>query len=167
MAEKDKVHNGKIKQEGIFNFKDFYEFLYDYLTDQNYDVVELKYVEKLKGESKDIEIIWIATKEVSDYFKFDIRVHWLIYGMKKIKAKREGEELIMDNGTMELRFDAWLVKDWENGWENRPFWKFLRGVYDRFIVKSRVDDYGIKLWEESIEVINQAKSFLAVEGQSG
>jgi len=167
MAEKDKVHNGKIKQEGIFNFKDFYEFLYDYLTDQNYDVVELKYVEKLKGESKDIEIIWIATKEVSDYFKFDIRVHWLIYGMKKIKAKREGEELIMDNGTMELRFDAWLVKDWENRWENRPFWKFLRGVYDRFIVKSRVDDYGIKLWEESIEVINQAKSFLAVEGQSG
>ncbi|MAH07159.1 hypothetical protein CMI38_02830 [Candidatus Pacearchaeota archaeon] len=167
MSEKDKVYKGKVKQSGIFNFKDFYEFLYDYLVDENYDIIETKYVEKMKGESKDLEIIWSATKEVSDYFKFEIKVHWFIYGMKKMKVKKEGEELTMDNGTMELRFDAFIIKDWENRWENNPFWKFLRGVYDRYIIKSRVDDYGIKVWEETIEVANQAKSFLAVEGQSG
>ena len=46
MAEKDTIFKGRIKQEGIYNFKDFYEFLYDYFTDENYDIAETKYQEK-------------------------------------------------------------------------------------------------------------------------
>jgi len=165
MVEKDRVFKGKIKQKGIYNFKDFYDFLFTYLMDENYDVFEKKYTEKISGDSKDVEIIWIATREVSDYFRFEIEVHWLILGMKKIKVKKEGEELTMDSGTMELNFTAVLQKDFENKWENNSFFKFLRGIYDRYIIKSRIDDYEIKLFEEVNEIIAQAKSFLAIEGQ--
>ncbi|MAG01750.1 hypothetical protein CMI42_00265 [Candidatus Pacearchaeota archaeon] len=165
MAERDRIYKGKIRQSGIFNFKDFYEFLYDYLVDENYYIIEKKYVEKIKGDSKDVEIKWTAIKEVSDYFSFEISAHWFILGMKKVKVKKEGEEVSMDSGTLEIKFDSVLVRDWENRWENAPFWKFLRGIYDRYIIKSRIDDYGIKLFEEIKEAIAQAKSFLAVEGQ--
>lgn len=167
MVEKDKIYKGKVRQSGIFNFKDFYEFLYDYFMDENYDLFETKYVEKLKGESKDLEIKWTATKEVSDYFRFEVFSHWIILGMKKVKVKKEGEEVIMDSGTIEIKFEAILQKDWENRWESHPFWKFLRGLYDRYIIRSRVDNYEIKLFEEINEIISQAKSFLAIEGQHG
>lgn len=165
MAEKDKIFKGKLKQSGVFNFKDFYEFLYDYLSDENYDIFEERYVEKLKGDSKDLEIRWTATKEVSDYFRFEISAYWVILGLKKLKVKKEGDELIMDSGTIEIKFDAVLVKDWENRWESHPAWKFLRGLYDRYIIKSRVNDYEYKLFTEINEIISQAKAFLAIEGQ--
>lgn len=166
MAEKDRIFKGKIRQTGIFSFKDLYEFLYDYLTDQNYDIFEIKYSEKLKGESKDMEIKWVATKEVTDYFQYEIGMYWIIHGMKKIKVKKDGEELMMDQGTIDIKFEAHLAKDYENRWENHPFWKFLRAIYDRYIIKSRITDYENDLFGEVNEIIKQAKSFLAVEGQT-
>ena len=80
--EKDKVFSGKIKQSGIFKFKDLYEFIYDFLMGENYDVFEDKYVEKISGDSKDVEINWKATREISDYFRFEIKADWVILGMK-------------------------------------------------------------------------------------
>jgi len=165
MAEKDTIFKGRIKQEGIYNFKDFYEFLYDYFTDENYDISETKYQEKINGPTKDLEIIWLATKEVSDYFKYEIKSTWVILGMKKVKVKKDGQEVYMDSGALEIKFTASLVKDYENRWENNPFFKFMRGIYDRYIIRSRIDDYEIKIWEEINEIIAQAKSFLAIEGQ--
>ena len=166
MAEKDKVYKGKLKQTGIFNFRDFYEFLYTYLEDENYDIFEDKYSEKLKGDSKDIEIKWTATKEVSDYFKFEITAYWIVLGLKKVKVKRNGDEIIMDSGTIDIKFEAVLVKDWENRWESHPFWKFLRGMYDRYIIKTRSDVSAVKLFKAIKEIISQSESFLAIEGKS-
>jgi hypothetical protein len=165
MAEKDRVFKGKIKQTGIFNFKDFYEFMYDFLSDENYDIFEDKYVEKLKGDSKDLEIKWTATKEVSDYFRFEITSHWFILGLKKVKVKKGNEELIMDSGTIEVKFEALLVRDYGHRWESTPAKKFFRGFYDRYIIKSRLDDIEYKLFLEVNELINQAKAYLAIEGK--
>ena len=166
MAEKDRIYKGKVKQTGIFSFKDLYEFLYDYLTDQNYDIFEDKYTEKLKGDSKDMEIKWTATKEVTDYFRYEFYAHWVIVGLKKVKVKKDGEELVMDQGTIEIKFEAHLVKDYEHRWENNPFWKFLRAIYDRYLIKSRTTDYENDLFSEINEIVKQTKSFLAIEGQT-
>ena len=165
MAEKDTIYKGRIKQKGIYNFKDIYEFLYDYLGEENYDLAEVKYVEKVNGDTKDVEIIWVATKEVSDYFKFEVTATWGILGMKKVKVKKNGQEVTMDSGTLEIKFVASIVKDYENRWENNAFLKFIRGIYDRYIIRSRIDDYEGKLWDEINEIIAQAKSHLAIEGQ--
>ena len=45
MAEKDKVFKGKIKNVGLFDFKDFYEFLYNAFMDEGFIVFESKYEE--------------------------------------------------------------------------------------------------------------------------
>jgi len=165
MAEKDRVFSGKLKQKGIFNFKDLYEFLYDYLMDENYDVFEDKYVEKIEGDAKNVEIKWTAIKEVSDYFRYEITLYWLINGMKKVKVKKETREITMDSGTIEIKFEASIVKDYENRWEANAFLKFLRGIYDRYIIKTRVDENELKLFQETNELTAQTKSFLALEGQ--
>jgi len=165
MAEKDSIFKGKVKQAGIFDFKEFYSFLYDWLAGEGYNVVEKTYSEKVAGDAKDIDINWEAKKKVSDYFRFVIKVDWKILGMKKIKVKKEDKEVSMNSGLVELKFNAVLVKDYENKWEDHPFWKFLRGIYDRYIIRSRIDDYEDKLTEETDELIAQCKSFLAIEAK--
>ena len=165
MSEKDSIYKGKVVQKGIFNFKDVYEFLYDYLVDENYDISENKYVEKLDGQSKNIEIIWSATKEVSDYFKFEITATWAVLGLKKVKIKKGDQEIMMDSGSIEIKFTASIIKDYESRWENNPVLKFMRGMYDRYIIRSRIDAYEVKIFEEINEIVAQTKSFLAIEGQ--
>ena len=85
--------------------------------------------------------------------------------MKKVKVKRETREVDMNSGVVEIKFAAVLIKDYEHKWEDRPVWKFLRGVYDRYIIKSRVNAYEDKIKEEVEEFIAQAKAFLVIEGR--
>lgn len=160
MVEQDTVFAGKIKQKGLFTFKEFYNFIYDWLRDEGYDVFEKNYTEKVSGDTKQVEIRWDAERNISDYFKYVIRVDWMILGMKSIEVQREGKKVRMDTGQIDLKIKAILKKDYENRWENHPFWKFLRGMYERYIIKSRIEDYSIKLFEEVNEFIAQSKSFL-------
>jgi len=165
MAEKDTVFKGKIKQSGIFNFKEFYSYLYDYLNEDGYDVSEKSYSEQISGDSKKIEIKWEASRSVSDYFKFQIKIDWLITGMKEVDVEKEGKKTKMNSGSVELKFSGVMIKDYESRWENKPIYKFLRGVYDRYIIKSRIDEYEIKLFGEVNNIIKTCKSFLSIEGK--
>ena len=164
MAVKDRVFKGKIKQKGIYDYKAFYEFVYDYLSEEEYDVHESLYHDTAKGDAKDLNIQWSATKIISDYFKFEITLGWIILGQKKIKLNRDGKEVSMDSGTLEINFEATLIKDHENKW-NSGFLKVLRDIYDEYIIRSRIDDYEVQLFEEMNEIIATIKSYLAIEGQ--
>jgi len=165
MAEKDTIFKGRVKQTGIFSFKKLYSFLYDWLSEEGYKINEDKYSEKITGDSKEIEINWEAEKEISDYFKFVIRVDWFILGLKNIKVKKEDKEINMNTGEVEIKFKTILVKDYESKWEDHPVWKFLRGIYDRYIIRTRIDDYEDRLMEDTDELIAQCKSFLAIEAK--
>jgi hypothetical protein len=168
MAEKDKVYKGKVKQSGIFDFKAFYDFLYDNLMDSHYDVFEKKYGEIKKGEAKNLDIEWGATKPmgrgVSKYFLGVITVRYTVLGLQKVKVKRGDEEVSMDSATLELDFMADLIKDPENKW-NSPFYKFLRNLYEKYIIKSRIEDYEMEIYQDIMEVINAVKAYLAIEGR--
>lgn len=167
MAEKDKVLAEKIKHTGIFNFSELYEFLYDWFYDEQYKIREKKYSEKILGDSKTIEIEWENERKVSDYFKFQLKLTWLITGLKKIEVKKEDQKVTMNSGTIEIKFSAMIIKDYENRWENQPFWKFLRGVYDRYIIRSRIDYYEDRVEDDLREIVSQTKAFLALESRKG
>lgn len=165
MAEKDKVFDGKIKQTGMAPFKEFYSFSYDWIMSEGYDLIEKRYAEKVTGDSKDIEIEWEAMKKISDYFKFHIKIDWIILGMKEMEAEVDGRKIKTNKASFEIKVKGTLIKDYENKWEDQPFWKFLRGVYDRYIIRARIHQYEQKLFMEANDFLNQCKSFLAMESR--
>ncbi|MDD5193252.1 MAG: hypothetical protein PHF67_01565 [Candidatus Nanoarchaeia archaeon] len=165
MVEKDSILKEKLKQSGIFNFKELYEFAFNWFMDENYDLNEKKYSEKVAGDTKELEIEWEGHKKISDYFKFVLKANWKITGLKKVKVKKGDKEVTMDSGVIEIRFECVLHKDYESRWENTATLKFLRGVYDRYIIRNRIDQYEGKLIGEFTDLINQFKAFLAIEGK--
>ena len=167
MSQKDTVLTEKTKHTGIFNFTELYNYIYDWFSGEGYIIVERKYSEKIIGESKALEVDWICEKRVNDYFKFQIKSLWLINGLKKVEVKKGDEKITMNSGTIEIKWYARLIKDYENRWESHPFWKFLRGIYNRYIMRKRIDYYEDAVEDELSEIVTQTKAFLALEGKRG
>ncbi len=165
MVEKDIVFKGKIKHKGIFDFKELYRFCFTWLVDKEYWVVEKSYSEKVNPNGKEVEIEWDAKRKISDYFRFNLKVNWRILGMKDVEVEKDGTKLTLNKGQPEISVSAVLEKDYEHRWEGSAFLKFLRGLYDRYIIRGRIEKYEEKIYSEADEFLAQVKAFLALEGK--
>lgn len=166
MVEKDPLFSSKVKHTGMFDFKECYRILYEWLMDQNYDVNEKSYKEVIgAGGAKELEIAWEATRKVSDYFRFQLKIDWHIIGMTSVEVEIDGVKQKLNKGQFELSVKSILEKDYEEQWEKKPFFKFLRTFYDKYLIKERTEQYEGKLISEMEEFVNQCKSFLALTGR--
>jgi len=167
MAEQDKVFSTLTKYSGIFSFKDFYKFCYDWLKDETGLAVfsEKKYKEQLSGDAKKIEIAWIGERELTDYFKLKIEVNFLVIGLTEIEITKDNKKIKTNKGSVEMKIAGSLVRDYKGKFEKTAFQKFLRGVYEKLVIPSRVDEFQEKVVIECNKFLEQAKAYLDLEGK--
>ena len=166
MAEKDTIFSNKTSYGGIFPFSKFYKFCYQWLTeDVELDLAEEKYAETLKGNSKDIDIEWSGTKKFTDYFKEQIKVKFEILGLTEVEVEQNGQKIKTNNGKIKLIVKGILIRDYDGKFEKNAFQKFLRSVYEKWIIRSRIDQFEAKLFGDCTEFLEQAKAYLALEGK--
>ena len=89
-----------------------------------------------------------------------MEIDWHIMGMTSVEVEIDGIKKKMNKGRIEVKIKTTLEKDYESRWEGRPFFKFLRTLYDRYLVPSRIEQYEEKLIIEGDELVAQLKSFL-------
>ena len=165
MAEQSKVFNQALKKKGFFDFKDFYDFCFNWLTDERYVVEEEVYTEKLSGFGKEIIISWKAWKKVSDYFKNVIEMDWHILGMNDAEVEIDGKKTKTQKGNVKIKFKGILERDYEEKWEGKPFNKFLRGIYDKYIIRTTMEEYEDNVVEDATKLFGDCKAFLNLGGQ--
>ncbi len=166
MAEKDTIFSSKVKYKGIFNFKDFYQFCYEWLSDETgLTVEEEEYSEKISGPVKDIDVKWSGSKKVSDYFKNEVKVEFKIIAMSEVEINQGGTKIKTNKGEVGIKVKGILVKDYEGKFETTAKMKFWRGIYEKWIIGGRVKEYEDKLAGKCDEFLGQAKAFLDISGQ--
>ncbi len=166
MAEKNTLFSSKVKYTGIFSFNDFYKFCYDWLKEETgLDIAEEKYVEKLKGDTKDIDIAWKGTRKITDYFKFEMDVSFRILGLKKVEITKDNAKVETNTGSVEIKVKSTLIRDYEGKFEKDAIRKFLRGIYEKWVITSRIEEMEGKLIGDSDEFLGQAKAYLDLEGK--
>jgi len=166
MVEKDKLVATKIKYNGIFNFTDFYKFCYEWLRDETGLVIsEDKYSEKLTGDSKGVEIEWTGKRKLTDYFGFEVKVSIRIIGLTSIEVTEGTKKIKTNKGIVELSIKGTLLRDYDGKFEKNAFQKFLRGVYERYVIKSKVDQFEEKVMSECDDFLSQAKAYLDLMGK--
>ena len=110
MPEKETIFSSKIKSSGIFSFKDYYRFCYDWLKDETgLDIRETKYAEKIDGTTKKIEVDWEGEKKLTDYFKFDVKIKIKADGLKEVEITQGGAKVNTNKGAVETEIKAILV----------------------------------------------------------
>ncbi len=166
MPEKETIFSSKIRYTGIFSFKDFYKFCYDWLKEEmGLDISENSYSEKLDGAIKNISVSWSGSKKMTDYFQFDVGVNINANGLKEIEINQGGAKVKTNQGSIEVGIRGTLVKDYEGKFETTAFKKFLRGIYEKWVIPSTIEEYQGKISSASDSFLNQAKAYLDLEGK--
>ena len=166
MSEKEIVFSSKIKYDGIFSFKDFYKFCYEWLMEEvGFEVAETKYKEKLAGTSKNIDIEWKCESKVTDYFKFEGKVTFVIKDLIDVEATQGGAKIKSNKGSIEIGVKGTLIRDYNGKFETTAFKKFLRSIYEKWVIASRIEQFEDKLASDLDEFLAQAKSYLDLEGK--
>ncbi len=166
MPEKETIFSSKIKYNGVFLFKDFYKFCYDWLKEETgLEIIEDKYKEKLIGDSKDIGVEWTGSREMTDYFKFEAKITFTVEGMTKVEINKGGAKVEMNKGSVQTEIKGNLIRDYHGKFETTAFKKFLRGVYEKWVIPSRIDHYEDKIISDCDEFLSQAKAYLDLEGK--
>lgn len=166
MSEKETIFSSKIKYNGIFSFKDFYKFCYDWLTEESgLGISETKYTEKLSGDTKEIEVEWEGGNKMTDYFKFEAKMTMKVSGLAKIEINNNGVKEQTNKGSVEVGMKGSLVRDYDGKFDMTAFQKFLRGIYEKWVIPSRVEEYEDKVIGRCDEFLSQAKAYLDLEGK--
>ena len=112
MSEKDLVVAEKLEQEGLFDFKAFYQFCHSWFRDELYGVDELEYKEKVKDTSREIKFKWMATKDISDYFRNTIEMECLVKDVVDVEVEIDGKKKAMNKGKIEVKFKGAMNVEW-------------------------------------------------------
>ncbi len=155
----------KMKWRGIFDLGELYKhmkFWLDYqgYGDQDNTFQEEKFAQRMKGESQQIEIRWSAQKNVSDYFAYHIRIGFFILGLKDIEVEKAGRKIKTQRGEVELRIKANIITDRSKKWGERK--GLGQSIYEKFIIKDRIEDYKIELYSKTYAFHDEIKSFLTM-----
>ena len=166
MTEKKQIFSSKVKYDGIFSFSGFYKFCYDYLTEEfDFNIAETKYAEKITGDAKEIKIEWEGERKVTDYFKYIIKVEFNIIGLKNVEVQKEGKKIQTNKGMIEINMKGILVSDYEGKYDTSPPLRFFRGVYEKWIIPSTIEQIEEKLVSHCDRFLGEAKAYLDLEGK--
>jgi len=165
-GEEETIYSSRIKYNGIFSFKDFYKFCYDWLTQEyGWEVIEEKYIEKLAGTTKDIDVEWAFKKKVTDYFKFKGVVKFKVLAMENIEVVQSGVKIKTNQGSVEIQIKGILQRDYEGKFDRTAYRKFLRAVYEKWVIPSRIDEFEGRITSKCDEFLGQGKAYLDLEGR--
>jgi len=165
MAEKEEVIKEKFDYSGIFDFSEFYSFAHSWLKDEDYNVMEEKYSENVSGNSRAIYIEWKATKQFSDYFKVEIKIKFDIKGLIDVEVETDGKKKKMNKGKISFETKGNMLKDPESKWEGSAFYRFLREVYNKYIIPSRIDDVKNRIRDDTRDFGEELKAYLELLGK--
>jgi hypothetical protein len=166
MAEKDQIYSSSIKSTGIFDFKSFYKFCYEWLVEEaEMNLTETSYKEKLSGNEKEIEVKWEGYNKLTDYFKFDIKVVFEVKRLKEVEIPQNGKKIKTNEGEVKVAVKGILTKDYSGKFETSAWRKFLRGIYEKWVIPSRIDQFETKIFDKCDEFLAQAKAYLDLEGK--
>lgn len=157
MAEIDYViREIKVGQEAVFNLAELYKYIKDWFTKHRYVFFEKEYLEFLKEGGKSASIKWQAKRKIDDYIRFNIEARIRFKDLKEVRGKKVN----LVKGGVSFKFESFLEKDYEDNWEANFLTKFMRSIYDKLIIKDKIERLQEELKEETYDVFNEVKAFL-------
>ncbi len=152
----------KLQWTGIFHLEELYKKMKFWLDfngygDEKNNFIEERYVERIKGPSKQLEVKWIGEKLIDDYFSILFTIDFLILGLKEVEVQKEGRKIKMNSGTVIIYFNSDLVTNRQNKYKDSGFFKKF---YENVLIRSSLENHQKAAYSKIYSFHDEVKSYL-------
>jgi len=154
------VEQEKINYRGLFDINELTKNIEKWLRTRSYDKRILLDEEHVYEKHKYIHMKWQPYKKITDYIKFELRIWIYITNVTSVTKEIDGVKKKLNHGDMDIIIDAFMYTDYENRWENRAMYFFIRTMFDKFIYKMETVKFESMIRDQAMELKAEISSFL-------
>lgn len=152
-----------IKYSGLVDIKGLYKTIDKWLSENHYDKVERRNFEDNYEDHKQIVIELAPYKKITDYAKVEIRIYMEFTNLTDEVVEKGGLKQKYQKGDLFFSFDCFLITDYENHWETKATYFFIRTLVDKFVYKGYIKRFEAEAVSDTNEIINEIKNYLNME----
>lgn len=160
MSEKTKVMVKHFIYEGIFNYREFFRTMDFWLRDKFYDKKEKLNFKYITPEGSEYQLHFEPWKKVTDFYKIELMIEVLASKVKDVEVEIDGKPVKMQKGRIEVMITSWLIIDYKNSMEKKPFHYFMRELFVRFVYKHITKKYWEMAVDEATDLEMTLRSYL-------
>ena len=154
------IDHMKLSYEGLFDLHELYSLINQWLKDKGFDLREARNQEHVKQSGKFIELELLPWKKIPHYARHVIRINIKILHLKDVVVEEDQKRIKVNKGTVNITMDGYLDTDYEDRWESRPFYFFIRTLFDKFVYRTYTTQYEELLLENVLQLQSTIKAFL-------
>lgn len=163
MVERTLIIDHKtLSYEGLFSVKELYQVVNKWTYDRGYDSREMKNFEHVYPNGKQIEIELWPWRKFTDYTKMFLKIHFLMTNVKEVEIKKGGLKTKMNQGKVIMTINAYHETDYENKWEVKPLFVFLRTLFDKYIFAVHTGKHEQLIIDEVNHLVHVVKGYLNI-----
>ena len=115
---------------------------------------------RAKKEGKYIEVMYEPWKDITAYAQKVLKVRVIMQDVKDVNIRKDGHNVVMNQGKVKVIFYGILKTDWENRWENKPLMFFIRSLYNKFFYNGYVRGWRNEIKSDTHDLKNAIKAYL-------
>ena len=152
-----------VSYSGLIDVQGFYKMLDGWFLEHIYDKQELKNYEEVFEDGKQITLEIMPYKKMSDYAKIEIYMFIVFSHLQDTVVERDGKKKKMYKGDVSIEVDCYLTTDYENTYETKPLYYFMRTMLDKFVYKRYTSSFQKTAVADCNEIITNMKSFFNMQ----
>jgi len=161
MSEREVVVDKmRLTYEGLFDVTELYKLIDRFLKEKGYDKRERKNIERVTPEGKFIEIEIEPWKKITDYAMNIIKLRMIMTDVKEVEIEKDNVKMKLNQGKIQMVFDGYIETDYENRWESKPLFFFLRTLFDKYFFKPYTSGFQKNVIDDINHLHLEIKSFL-------
>jgi hypothetical protein len=153
------VDHMTIRYSGLFNATELYKLIDFWLMEKGYTKHELEANERVNEDHKEFDILKEPYFKISDYAKYVLRIEIIGKNIIDVDVQKGNHKVRLQQGNITFMVTGYLETDYEDRWQGKPWYYFLRGVFDKVIWRNHTWKYESGLVEHCNHLTSQVRAF--------
>lgn len=135
------VDESELAYEGLFDIKEVYSLIDDFLRQKNYDKFEKTNREFVGSAGKEIYYVLTPVFGISDFARKLLKIDLSAKEVKDVEVEIDGFKRRMQQGKFKIMLSGILETDYEGRWEQTAFYYFVRTMFNKYIYRKHTEDF--------------------------
>ena len=135
------IDESEIAYEGLFDLKELYALIDEFLKQKNYDKVEKTNQEFVGQSGKEVSYVLTPYMTISDFVKKHIKISLSAKDLKDVEVEIDGVKRKMQQGKLSILLSGIIETDYEGRWEQTAFYYFIRTLFNKYVYRQHNQDF--------------------------